>query len=821
MTKAEIHETMPMIALRGVSVFPNMLLNFDVERHMSVAAVDAAMLRGRRVFLLAQREIEVEEPNESDLYVIGTICNIRQILRLPGGGVRVLVEGISRARLVRINSKEPYFSADVARIPDIKPMRGAEKIEALLRQTRALLNRYIEFAPAVSPELAGTVAASDDPGYVADYIAQNIYMKHSKKQEILDEPRPIQRLEMLNVILLRELEVLEIEIQLREKTRNRLMQSQREGILREQLRTIQMELGVGEQDEVSEIDEYREKIAALKAPKEVEEKLLKEVSRLEKQPFGSSESSVIRNYLDICISLPWNVTSPERADVNIAREILDADHYGLEKVKKRIIEFIAVKQFAPESRGTILCLVGPPGTGKTSVASSVAKALNRKLARISLGGVHDEAEIRGHRKTYVGAMPGRIINAISQAGTRNPLLLLDEIDKLGSDYRGDPSSALLEALDIEQNSTFRDHYLELPFDLSKVLFITTANTTSTIPRPLLDRMEVIELTSYTDEEKLQIVKRHLLPKQKKKHGIKASQIRITDNTIREIIAGWTKESGVRILERELARICRRAALKFLDEGVKSVTITDKSLEDYLGPKKYKPEGLRAKDEIGIARGLAWTSVGGDILDVEVNVMEGSGRLELTGNLGEVMKESVHAGMTYIRSRADKLPVEPNFYKTKDIHVHFPEGAVPKDGPSAGITVTLAMISALTGAPVRRDIAMTGEITLRGRILPIGGLKEKTMAALRSGVKTVIIPAENESDLSEIDPIVRNALNFISTDHVDKVLDFALDFSAPSVKKKDIPTVVDTQQLFTDQKPQQESDKNNTQPTAISCNGCLQ
>ena len=765
-----------MIPMRGVSAFPGMLLNFDIERPISVAAMEAAMINGRRVFLLAQREPETERPELEDLYVIGTICSVRQILRTPTGGVRALVEGETRARLVQLRSTDPYFVAEVEKIPEVAPTRAGDKLEALLRQTRSLIERYIELAPSVSPELAPTVNTRDEPGYLADYIAQNVYMKHAHKQEILDEPRPLRRLEKLNNILLDELEVLKIEMQIRAKTRDRMMGHQRESILREQIKTIQMELG-GEPDEMSEEQEYAKRIDELDAPDFVREKLHKELDRMMKQPYGSSEASVGRNYLDTCLSLPWNKKTEERADVEVTRKILDKDHYGLEKVKKRIVEFVAVKQYAPDAKGSILCLVGPPGTGKTSIGMSVARALGRKLARISLGGVHDEAEIRGHRKTYVGAMPGRIISAVAQAGSSNPLLLLDEIDKLGSDYRGDPSAALLEALDIEQNSTFRDHYLELPYDLSGVLFITTANTTATIPPALLDRMEVIELTSYTDEEKLQIAKRHLLPKQRRAHGIKASQLRISDGVLRELIAGWTRESGVRILEREIAALCRKAVLNFIDEDKKSLTVTHAMLEEFLGPRKYKPEAARLTDEVGLVRGLAWTSVGGETLDVEVNVMPGSGKLELTGNLGDIMKESARAGVSYIRSRADKLPIDPEFYKTKDIHIHVPEGATPKDGPSAGITITIALISALSGAPVRRDIAMTGEITLRGRILPIGGLKEKTMAALRSGVKTVIIPADNESDLEEIDPNVRRALNFVTTDHIDKILDFALDFSA--------------------------------------------
>ena len=537
------------------------------------------------------------------------------------------------------------------------------------------------------------------------------------------------------------------------------------------MKIIQAELGEAD-DPDSESTAYREKIQALHLPEESEQRLLKEVDRLKKQPFGSSEASVIRNYLDICLEMPWNTRTEERLDVRAARKVLDDEHFGLEKVKDRITEYLAVRQLAPDVKGGVLCLVGPPGTGKTSIAMSIAHATNRKLSRISLGGVHDEAEIRGHRKTYVGAMPGRIIAGIQQAGSRNPVLVLDEIDKLGSDYRGDPSAALLEALDPEQNSTFRDNFLEVPFDLSDVFFITTANSLDTIPRALLDRMEVIELSSYTDEEKLSIAKQHLLPKQRKKHGLKAAQLKVSDDAIREIISYYTRESGVRNLERQIAALCRKAAVSIADGERKSLSLRSGALQPYLGAPKFKPEHRRMTDEIGLVRGLAWTSVGGEVLDVEVAVVDGSGKLELTGNLGNVMKESCQAAMTCIRSRAGKLGIEADFYKTKDIHIHFPEGAIPKDGPSAGIAIATAVLSALTNRPVHREIAMTGEITLRGRILPIGGLKEKTMAAMRIGITTVIIPRENEKDLEEIDPTVRSALKFVTTDHVDKILDVA-------------------------------------------------
>ena len=562
-----------------------------------------------------------------------------------------------------------------------------------------------------------------------------------------------------------------IEQEINDATNEQMNRNQREYFLREQMKVIQQELG--EDDSFDDIGEYRKKIRALKLSPEIEEKFLKEVSHLAKQPFGSTEATVIRGYLDTCLELPWNTKTEETDDIELARKMLDEDHFGLEKVKERVIEYLAVRKLAPKATGSLLCLVGPPGTGKTSIAMSIARATNRNLVRISLGGVHDEAEIRGHRKTYVGSMPGRIIGGIKQAKSSNPLMVLDEIDKLGSDYRGDPSAALLEALDPEQNKTFRDNFLEVPYDLSDVFFITTANTTSTIPRALLDRMEIIELSSYTDMEKLSIAKNYLLPKQRKKHGLKAAQLKISDDAIREIISLYTRESGVRGLERQIGTICRKTAVAIARGERKSLSLRAGMLKPYLGAEKFKPESRRNTDEVGLVRGLAWTSVGGEVLDVEVAVLDGSGKIELTGNLGNVMKESCQAAVTFIRSRAKALGIDEQFYKNKDIHIHFPEGAVPKDGPSAGITVCTAIASALTGRPVRRDIAMTGEISLRGRVLPIGGLKEKTMAALRNGVNTVIVPADNEPDLDEIDPTVKSALNFVLADKVDKVLDIAL------------------------------------------------
>ncbi|MDR1735646.1 MAG: endopeptidase La, partial [Oscillospiraceae bacterium] len=656
--------------------------------------------------------------------------------------------------------------------------RVAEKrVEALVRSVRGAFEQYITLAPRLSPEILLNVLASDSPGYLADYIAQSTPIPFTDKQAILEEIHPARRLEKMLSILTRENGILEIEADLQTKVRDQISKNQRDYFLREQMKTIREELGDDEGGGETEADGYREKIVALSLAEETQEKLLHEAGRLSHMNAHSPEYALIRAYLDTALELPWNIQTKDRLDIAAARRILDRDHYGLQKVKERVLEYLAVKRLAPELKGQILCLVGPPGVGKTSVALSVAEALKRKSARLSLGGVRDEADIRGHRKTYIGAMPGRVINAMRQAKSRNAVLLLDEIDKLSSDFRGDPSAALLEVLDPEQNFAFRDHYLEVPFDLSEVLFITTANTTDTIPRALLDRMEVIEITSYTDEEKLQIVKRHLLPKQLKRHGLKKAQLSFTDPALRELIAGYTRESGVRNLEREIAAACRKAAKRIAEGGEQQKRpLAPKDLEPLLGVRKYKPERLRGEDEIGVANGLAWTRVGGELLEVEVGVVDGTGKVELTGNMGDIMKESARAALTYIRSRASALKLDPEFHKNKDMHIHFPESAVPKDGPSAGITMAVAMVSALCGAPVYRNVAMTGEITLRGRVLPIGGLKEKTMAAYRAGIKTVIIPSDNESDLQDIDPTVHSALNFICADHMDTVLKNTVDFT---------------------------------------------
>lgn len=765
--------TMPVLALRGLTIFPSMLLHFDVGRGASIKALDEAMSEGQPIFLVAQRDLTVEEPGEMDLFHVGTVSTVKQILRLPGDNVRVMVEGSTRGRLVSLGKTSPFLQGEVEVLPVPEHTRNTPKTEALIRSTYELFERYAELSPRMTGDVLISVLSSEDPGYIADYIAQNIAMRASDKQAILEELHPVRRLTKLAHALGREVAILELEQEVQTKVREQLSDNQRDYVLREQLKVLRQELGESE-DGDSEQDEYRARIAKAHLPQEAAEKAEKELSRLAKQPFGSAEATVIRNYLDVLLDLPWNKHTRERTDVAAARKILDADHYGLQKVKERILEFLAVRQLAPELKGQVLCLVGPPGVGKTSIAMSVARATNRKLTRISLGGVHDEAEIRGHRKTYVGAMPGRIIDGIRRAGSCNPLLLLDEIDKLASDIHGDPASALLEVLDGEQNGTFRDNFLEVPFDLSQVFFITTANTTDTIPRPLLDRMEVIELSSYTDEEKLQIAREHLLPKERKRHGLKKTQLKLTDDAIRALITGYTRESGVRVLERRIAALCRKTAMKIVSDSVKQISLTASDLEGFLGPKTYHPDHRETGSLVGVVNGLAWTQVGGEMLQVEVNVVPGTGKVELTGNLGDVMKESARAALSYIRSRAQRLGIEEDFYKTKDLHVHFPEGAVPKDGPSAGITITTAMVSALTNTPVRQDVAMTGEVTLRGRVLPIGGLREKTMAALRNGMKTVLIPADNVGDLEEIDQTVRAALKFVPVEQVDQVLSVVLE-----------------------------------------------
>lgn len=772
MSEEFVSGRLPILALRGIVVFPEQTVHFDIGRVKSALALEDAMRRDQILLLVPQKDILEDDPGLNGLYPIGTVVKVKQILRSHGENIRVLVTGLARARITELSQFSPYLAGIVEKVTDAEEPDNL-RTRALRREANALYASYIEFmeTPAQTAQLR--MMASDECSFIADCVAQNSGIEYTDKAKLLCQLNPVKRLESAIYLLRQEVQMQQLETDIQEKTRAQIDQDQRDYYLREQLKAIREELGEG--DEHSEFSDYERKILEQRLPEDSEQKLLKDLKRLKKQPFGSAEASVLRNYLDTVLELPWNKRTKERVDVSAARVILDKDHFGLEKVKQRILETIAVRQLAPELPPQILCLVGPPGVGKTSIAYSVARSLNRKMARIALGGVHDEADIRGHRKTYVGAMPGRVLTAMIQAGSRNPILLLDEIDKMGTDHRGDPSSALLEVLDGEQNKTYRDHYLEIPFDLGEVMFITTANTTDTIPRPLLDRMEIIELGSYTDEEKVMIGKNHLLPKILKKHGLKKAQLRITDDAIREIVHCYTRESGVRSLERCLAEICRKAGMRIIDEtAVKRLQVTAGNVEEFLGVRRYLPDRIPGSDQIGLVTGLAWTSVGGETLEVEVNVMDGTGKLELTGNLGDIMKESAHAALSYIRANALQLGVSPDFHKTKDIHVHFPEGAVPKDGPSAGVAVCTAIVSALTGTTVRRDVAMTGEISIRGRVLAIGGLKEKTMAALRHGIRTVIIPKDNERDLKDIDPTVYSALNFVTAQFVDTVLDTALN-----------------------------------------------
>lgn len=762
---------LPMLALRGLVLFPDMMLHFDVGRKKSIEALNAAMADEQRIFLVSQQDIRVDDPSENQLYKVGVVAKIRQILRMPNDNVRVLVEGLSRARCCRVVSSRPFFLAQVEELPD---RRAQDEVyaAALIAEVQDAFDVYANLTNKLPPDVIMNVIAAQDPGYTADFIASNIMLRVEDKQGILEERHPFKRLEKLIVLLRRENEVLGVERQIHDKVHEQIDKNQREYYLREQLRAISSELSEGENPQ-EEAQQYKERIKALRLEKEVGEKLMKEADRLYKMPFGSHEATVVRSYLDTCLDLPWNKETKENFDLDTARKVLDKDHYGLEKVKERILELLAVRKLTSGVGGQILCLVGPPGVGKTSIARSIAKATGRRYARVSLGGVRDESDIRGHRKTYIGAMPGRIIDALRQAGAKNAMILLDEVDKLGSDYRGDPTSALLEVLDSEQNFAFRDHYVEVPFDLSNVLFITTANNAQTIPAPLYDRMEVLSLGSYTHEEKFAIAKNHLIPKQLKKHGLNGRLCRIRDDAVHLMIDGYTREAGVRTLERIVASVCRKCAKRIASGEVKSVTVSKAAAEEMLGPQKFKTEDIRHKDEVGVVNGLAWTSVGGETMPVEVAVLDGNGRLELTGSLGDVMKESAKAAVSYIRANWSRLHVDHEFYKTKDIHIHVPEGAIPKDGPSAGITIATALVSALTDTPVKGDLAMTGEITLRGRVLPIGGLKEKTMAAFTHGMKTVIIPAENEPDLQEVSERVKNAIRFIPAQSLDTVLEHAL------------------------------------------------
>ena len=775
---------MPVLALRGLVAFPKQTVHFDVARPKSIKALEAAMERDQLIFLVPQKSIIDDDPGAGELYPMGCVAKVKQVLKNGSDTQRVLVSGLYRARISEMNQNDPYMLARVEMVQE-KSYSLTPKVRAYMRDSQMAFTAYLEMTQNPAQALQLKMMASTDPSYIADTLAQFVGFDYPDKCRLLSQLSPVLRLEQAAKLMAREIEMITIEMEIQQKARDNMEQYNRDYYLREQIKVIRQELGEGETD--GDADIYREKILALHLNEDSEKKLLKDIDRLSKQPFGSQEGAVLRGYLDTVLELPWNNKTRERIDISAARKILEKDHFGMEKVKERILETLAVRRMAPEMPPQIICLVGPPGVGKTSIAYSIARALNRKMARISLGGVRDEAEIRGHRKTYVGAMPGRILNGLIQAGSSNPLLLLDEVDKMGMDHRGDPAAALLEVLDAEQNATYRDHYIEIPVDLSDVMFITTANDLGTIPRPLLDRMEVIELSSYTDEEKVMIAKNHLIPKQLAKHGLKKTQLRITDDAIRAAIEGWTRESGVRNLERLIAKLCRKADLRLVeDEELKKITISARNLQEFLETRRFQPDELPEEDPVGLVTGLAWTSVGGETLEVEVNVMEGSGKIELTGNLGQVMQESARAAVSYIRAHARELGVDPDFYKNKDIHVHFPEGAVPKDGPSAGVTVTTAIVSALTGRTVRRDVAMTGEISLRGRVMAIGGLKEKTMAAFRHGIKTVIIPAANERDLQDIDQTVRGKLNFVIAKEIGTVLQTALNPAVKEAQPLNIP-----------------------------------
>jgi ATP-dependent Lon protease len=762
---------LPLLPLRGLSIFPYMVLHFDVGREKSIRALEEAMINDQLIFLVTQKDAHTDLPTTEDFYSVGTISKIKQLLKLPGDTIRVLVEGLARAEIKQIISEDTYFLVNVLEHQEVQDTVDLE-IEALRRSVLGDFDEYIKANPKVAPETFITVSDIEDTSRFADVVASNLTIKIEEKQEILALFDIKARMEKIYEILSRELEILEIERKINSRVRKQIDKSQKEYYLREQLKAIQRELGEKE-GHADEIEKYAEKLSKLEVIDEVKDKVEKELDRLSKMSTGSPEVGVTRTYLDWIFDLPWNTLTEDNLDIKNARKILDEDHYGLKKVKERVLEYMAIRQLSNNMKGPILCLVGPPGVGKTSIAKSIARAMGRKFTRMSLGGVRDEAEIRGHRRTYIGAIPGRIIYSIKQAGSRNPLFLFDEIDKLASDFRGDPASALLEVLDSEQNKDFRDHYLELPFDLSKVMFLTTANSTDTIPAALLDRMEIIHISGYTEEEKLHIATDYLVPKQIKEHSLGEEKVIITEASIKGVISGYTREAGVRSLEREIANIIRKCATQIVENDKKRVKVVPANLKKYLGIPKYKFDLINQKNEIGVVTGLAWTSVGGETLFIEVSVMPGTGKLELTGHLGDVMKESARAGLSYIRSRSDEFGIDKEFTKNMDIHIHVPEGATPKDGPSAGITMTTALISALTKKPVHRDVAMTGEVTLRGRVLPIGGLKEKVLAAKRAGIKKVILPFENEKDVEEIPDAVRKNMKFVLASNMDEVLSHAL------------------------------------------------
>ncbi|MBP3388701.1 MAG: endopeptidase La [Clostridia bacterium] len=778
-------EELPMLALRGLVIFPGMLLHFDVGRQKSVRALDEAMSGEQRIFLVSQRDMTVDDPAVNQLYTMGVVANIRQVLKLPGDTLRILVEGQYRAKAVRVVQEEPYFRA-LVRECAVRRVTDGLRETAMVRECRRAFQMYTAVAAKLPADVISGVQSARDAGYIADYIAANLPFQPEDKQRVLASLTVSRRVELLLDILQRETAILQLEQDIHNRVQAQMDENQKEYYLHEQMKAIAEELGEAD-NPLEEAEAYRRKFRALNLPESTLTRMLEECDRLSKMPYGSQESTVLRGWLDTCVSLPWNVTTKDKLDLDAARRVLDRDHYGMDKVKERVLEVLAVRALMPDVRGQVICLAGPPGVGKTSIARSIAAATGRKYVRVSLGGVKDESDIRGHRKTYVGSMPGRIIHAIKQAGSCNPVILLDEIDKMSHDFRGDPASAMLEVLDVEQNSAFVDHYLEVPFDLSQVLFVTTANSTGDIPAPLYDRMDVIEMPSYTVEEKFQIAKQHLVRKQLAKNGLKRTQVRFSDVVLRQLIEGYTREAGVRSLERRIAAICRKAARVIASGEQKSVSVTD--AEAYLGPRKYKPDPASLADEVGVVNGLAWTSVGGETLPIEVAILEGTGKIELTGSLGDVMKESAHIAVSYVRSRAAELHVSADFYKTKDIHIHAPEGAVPKDGPSAGVTMVTALVSALTGIPVRGNLAMTGEISLRGKVLPIGGLREKSMAAYTHHMDTVLIPWDNEPDLYEVDPVVKEHVRFVPVKQLDTVLKTALvqdPFDCPHTEDNERP-----------------------------------
>lgn len=762
---------MPAVALRGMVILPGMVAHFDVSRAKSIKAVEEAMMDEQKIFLVAQKDVEQENPDIEDLFKIGIIAEVKQVIKLQNNIVRILVEGKERAELSAFLENPDYLLAEIIRFDEeVDDGLPEEAKEAMLRSIQETFGKYVVVNPKMGKELQRQLSEITDLEKLMNQLANSLPVHFEEKQKILDAVSMTERYEVLMALLLKEIEIIAIKNDFQAKVKAQVDKNQKEYLLREQMKVIREELG--EDNTESDADHFMDALGKIKADKEVKEKIKKEIDRFKNISSSSSESAVTRGYIETLLELPWNKTSRDNKDLKNAEQILNADHYGLEKVKERMLEFLAVRNLTSKGESPIICLVGPPGTGKTSIARSVAKALDKKYVRISLGGVRDEAEIRGHRRTYVGAMPGRIVNGLRSAGVKNPLMLLDEIDKMSSDYKGDTASALLEVLDAEQNKKFRDHYVEIPIDLSEVLFIATANSVQDIPRPLLDRMELIEVTSYTENEKLHIAKEHLLAKQMERNGIRPEQLSITDKAMAKIISGYTREAGVRNLERKLGEICRKAARPLYEGEKEKIKVTEQNLEKFLGKEKYSFDKKNDTDEVGIVRGLAWTSVGGDTLEIEVNIMPGKGEFQLTGQLGDVMKESAQAGISYIRSVSEEYHIPKKFFQENDIHIHIPEGAVPKDGPSAGITMAIAMLSAITKTPVRADVAMTGEITLRGRVLPIGGLKEKTLAAKNAGIKTICVPKKNEKDIDEISPEIKKGLEIVFVEQMKDVLDVA-------------------------------------------------